>query len=139
MPGSSGGGSIAAASPSVVMPFNLCRSFHHERTWETDSNRYLNGEVQRSALTGSSGKVWVLSPHLKASDVAALRTFYLAQGGGLVEFLFYDVYETSPLFTYDPTGIATTGRHTVRFDGPWNESLVLGSMTDVQLRLQEVS
>jgi len=139
MPGSSGGGSVAAANPTVVMPFKLCTLFSHQRTWEAETNRYLNGEVQRSTRVSTSSKVWILNEHLPAADVAALRTFFLSQGGGLHEFIFYDVYETTPLLSYDLTGVATSGRYTVCFDGPWNESLVLGFMSDVQLRLQEVS
>lgn len=41
-------------------------------------------------------------------------------------FYFYDLYETFPLFSYDPTGVALRGRYTVRFEGGWSQAMGLG-------------
>ena len=132
-------GSIVAANPSAVMPFSLCTAFHHERYYAVDENSYENGEVQRSALVETSRKKWVLAKHLTSAEWSELLAFFNSQKGGTVEFIFYDVWETDPLFNYDETGTAEDGKYAVRFDGPWQEALVHGSMVDAQLSLIEVS
>src|SRR5689334_12950157 len=139
MPGSGGGASVVAANPTTVMPFSLCRAFRRSQSWAVEANHYQNGELQTRSLVSTSRKRWNLEKHLVAADVGELRAFYLSQGGGLIEFTFYDVYETDPLFNYDETGTDVDGRYAVRFDGPWDQALVMGLMADVQLVLVEVS
>lgn len=121
------------------MPFSLCRAFRRSQRWEVEANHYQNGELQTRSLVSTSRKRWELEKHLTPVDVAELRAFFLSQGGGVIEFTFYDVYETDPLFSYDETGSDVDGRYAVRFDGPWDQALVMGLMTDVQLSLREVS
>ncbi len=130
---------MVAANPTTVMPFSLCRAFRRSQGWAVEANTYQNGEYQSRALVSTSRKRWALEKHLLAASVSELRAFYLSQGGGRVEFTFYDVYETDPLFSYDETGTEVDGRYAVRFDGPWDQALVMGLMTDAQLSLIEVS
>lgn len=131
-------GTIASASPSVVMPYSLAVAFQQSRAYTNDENRYLAGEVQRSALVATSRKQWQLTKRLTAAELGALRTFYLAQKGGTIEFYFYDVYETSPKFSYDVTGAASAGRYAVRFQGNLDLTLNLGRH-QAQLSLIEVN
>ncbi len=130
---------MVAANPTTVMPFTLCSAFRRSQAWANDTNTYQNGEYQAQYLVSTSRKRWDLEKHLVAADVSELRAFYLSQKGGHVEFTFYDVYETDPLFSYDETGTELDGRYAVRFDGPWDQALVMGLMTDAQLSLIEVS
>ena len=71
-----------------------------------------------------------------ASD--ALRDFFEARGGPTEPFYFYDPYETNPKFSWDPTGAATTGRYTVRFDGEWSQTVGPGR-SDVSIELIELA
>jgi hypothetical protein len=131
-------GTIASAAPSVVMPYSLAIAFRQQREYVNDENRYMAGEVQRSALVTTSRKTWTITKNLTNAQVAALRTFYLAQQGGLIEFWFYDVFETSPKFSYDMTGAASAGRYAARFDGILPLTLQL-ARHQVQLTIKEVN
>jgi hypothetical protein len=51
-------------------------------------------------------------------------------------FYVYDPWDTSPRFSYDPTGQATQGRYTVRFEGGWEQSAGIG-LIEVSLELVE--
>ena len=109
-------GSVESAAPATVLPLSLCRAFAHERSYPIIENEYKNGESQRSVQAATSRKYWRMAKRLTASQLGDRRDFYEARGGTLEAFYFYDPYETSPEFSYDPTGVETTGRHTVRFD-----------------------
>lgn len=93
-----------------------------------DLNVYANGEVQRSLLTATSPKRWVLALPLTAAAKEAMLQFFLGQGGGTIEFLFYDLFETVPKFSYDPTGADVAGRYTVRNEGLWQSALRAGDL-----------
>ncbi len=131
-------GPVANAAPAAVMPNSLCRTFVHTREYPVIDNEYRNGESQRSVQAATSRKKWTLTKRLSPSQLATLRTFYDAQGGSLEPFYFYDPYETNPKFSYDPTGVAVTGRYTVRFNSDWNQSVTPGR-SDVQIELIEVA
>lgn len=115
-------GSVANAAPTLVMPRFLCAAFQHTREYQVLVNEYKNGEVQTNALTADSRKRWQLSVRLTPTAIAALFAFYVSMNGPQGEFYFYDFYETDPQFSYDATGVATTGRYTVRFDSPWQQA-----------------
>jgi hypothetical protein len=68
----------------------------------------------------------------------ALRNFFDARNGSAEPFYFYDLYDTNPKFSYDPTGVATVGRYTVRFNGDWQRSSGPGR-SDVQIELLELA
>lgn len=131
-------GSVAAANPTTVLPFSLSIFFERSQEWAVDKNRYRNGEVQADDLVSTSRKRWKLRKGLSATDIDDLRTFFLARNGGTEEFFFYDVWETSPIFSYDETGVATAGRYTVVFDGDLQEALGI-ARSEVTLGLREVA
>ena len=87
-------------------------------------------------LTETAGTQTGVTFYVWAADV--LRAFYLARDGPMEPFWYYDPWDASPKFSYDPTGASATGRYTVRFDSPWTESTGL-ARTQVQLELVEVA
>lgn len=131
-------GSVQNAAPSTVLPLSLCRAFAHSREYPVIENEYRNGESQRFVQASNSRKRWQLAKRLAPAALQALRDFYDARSGPTEPFYFYDPYDTNPKFTHDPTGVATTGRYTVRFESEWNQSVGLGR-AEVDLTLLEVA
>lgn len=133
-------GSVTAASPSAVMPLSLSRLFEHSREWHVLENEYAMGESQRRAIPSTSRKSWRLAKRLTTAELAALRTFYQSSvQGPLFTFYFYDGTETVPMWGWDATGAATTGRYAVRFENTqWAESMSI-PRHDVEISLIEVS
>ena len=131
-------GSVLNAAPATVLPQSLCRTFVHERVYPLIENEYKNGESQRSVLATNSRRRWRLAKRLTPSALQTLRDFFDARNGSTEPFYFYDPYETSPRFSYDPTGVATVGRYIVRFNGDWQQSCGPGR-SDVQIELLELA
>jgi hypothetical protein len=131
-------GNVQNAAPATVFPPSLCAAFVHEREYPVLENEYRNGESQRVAQASTSRKRWRLVKRLTAVQLAELREFYVARGGPMEAFYFYDPYETNPKFSHDPTGMALAGRHVVRFNSPWSEWVGLGR-SDVSLELIELA
>jgi len=128
-------GSIQNAVPSGVMPYALCTAFSESREYVQLQAQYHDGTTERSQLTQTSRKAFRLAQRLTASRAAALKTFWDAQQGGVVPFLFYNLAEGA----YDPTGNSTQGRYTVVFRGNWSQSSGL-LRTDVpQIELTEAA
>ena len=88
----------------------------------------LNTSAAIAAIYGASYR-----PQLDA-----LRAFYDARSGPTEPFYFYDPYDTNPRFSYDPTGLVTVGRYTVRFEGDWNQLTALGR-SELNITLVEVA
>jgi len=105
-----------------VLPQSLSRAFVHSREYPVQVNEYRNGESQRGRLADTSRKRWRIGKRLTPAALQALRDFYDARKGPQEPFYFYDPWETVPLFTHDPTGVASSGRYTVRFEGDWQQS-----------------
>ena len=131
-------GSVQNAAPSTVMPWSLCTAFVRSQEYPVQENEYRNGESQRSVLATNSRKRWRLAKRLTPAELQALRDFYDARKGPEEPFYFYDVWETNPKFSYDPTGQATQGRYTVRFEGGWEQSAGIG-LIEVTLELVELA
>ena len=128
---------FANAAPATVLPNSLSSAFVHTREYPVIDNEYRNGESQRSAEAATSRREWNLTKRLTPAQLAALRTFYDARNGTHEPFYFYDPYETSPKFTYDPTEWRYRQIH-VRFNTDWNQSVTPGR-SDVQLELIELA
>ena len=131
-------GSVQNAVPVAVLPHSLSRAFGHVREYTVIENEYRNGESQRSRLVETSRKRWRTVRRLAPALLAAFRNFYDNRSGPLEPFYFYDPWDTSPRFSYDPTGVATAGRYTVRFEGAWEQSVGL-RRTDLEISLIELA
>jgi len=131
-------GSVQNAAPLTVLPASLSRAFVHARDYPVPDNEYRNGESQRSVQATNSRKRWRLTKRLTPAQLSALRDFYGACRGPTEPFYFYDLWETSPKFSHDPTGQAVAGRYTVRFAGTWEQSTSL-ARTDLALELIEIA
>jgi phage-related protein len=131
-------GSVENAAPSAVLPWSLSRAFVRSQEYPLIENEYAGGESQRSMLASNSRKRWRLAKRLTPAQLVTLREFYEARGGPTEPFYFYDPWETNPKFSYDPTGQATQGRYTVRFEGAWEQSAGLG-LIEVTVELVELA
>jgi len=131
-------GSVLLATPVMVLPASLSRAFLHSREYPVQVSEYQNGESQRGRLADTSRKRWRLAKQLTPMRLAALRDFYDARNGPQEPFYFYDPYETVPPFSHDPTGAATQGRYTVRFEGAWSQSSGL-ARSECEIELVEVA
>jgi hypothetical protein len=131
-------GSVPLASPTTVLPWSLCTAFGHSREYTVVDNEYRNGESQRSRLTETSRRHWTTARRLTPTLLEDFRDFFDARKGGHEPFYFYDPWDTDPKFSYDPTGVETIGRYTVRFDCPWSQTVGTGR-ADVQIDLIELA
>jgi hypothetical protein len=133
-------GNIAVASPSVVMPQSLCLSFIESREFPQLENLYHDGTREVGALASSSRKSFKLSRALPPTPLATLKAFWDSVGGGLKPFYFYNPYEGSPVgANYDATGVGTTGRYVVVFQGNWSQNTEITRTTVPNLALIEVA
>jgi hypothetical protein len=131
-------GSVLNAAPATVLPQSLCKTFVHERAYPLIENEYKNGESQRSVLATNSRRRWRLAKRLAPTALHTLRDFFEARNGATEPFYFYDPYDTNPRFSYDPTGVVTVGRYSVRFEGDWNQLTALGR-SELNITLVEVA
>lgn len=123
------------ANPSGVMPKQLCKSFQEELRLEALLNQYPDGSSDRLALALNPRRYFRMTQGLNGADWANMRQFYLNHQGR--PFYFYNLRETVPPWSYDPTGQNTIGRYTVVFDGQWSDTYNV-ARTDVALQLREV-
>lgn len=130
-------GNVSNAAPTTVLPLSLCTKFVPSREIAMDENSYADGESQRALLVATSRKSWKLSKRLAPTALATLRAFYVARNGPQQPFYFYDPNDSG--FSYDPTGAATVGRYTVRFDGPWAQVIGLGRADVSDIALVELA
>ena len=100
-------------------------------------NEYANGETQRVSQVDFPGRVWEFTEDLSAADWDTLAAFYESHAG-VIPFIFYDLSETFPLFTSDPTGTALDGQYIGKFDGALEASIRKGARATVNLRVIEV-
>lgn len=120
------------------MPFALCRTFRQTRTYPVLTNEYANGESIREIQATNSRRSWDLATRLSPTAMTAMRDFFDSVRGGLNPFFFYDPFESTPYFNYDPTGASLNGRFTVVFTTAWSQSMGLGR-GDVGFSLIEMS
>lgn len=110
---------VAVANPVGVFPKGLCSAFSEELRIEPLINVYPDGSSDRAALAINPRRWFKLTRPLRSADYSLLFTFYQAHRAQ--EFYFYNLRETVPMWSYDPTGSATSGRYIVVFDGGWSE------------------
>ena len=126
---------ITPARPTDVMPANLAKAFALELHMEILSNGYPDGSSERQALATNVRSYFRLTQALTAADWQTMLTFY--QQHIIAPFYFYNLRETVPPFTFDPTGQNPIGRYTVVFDGGWGDIYQM-SRTQIQLSMREV-
>lgn len=131
-------GSVANAAASTVFPWELASSFTRVWDWALIEAIYADGHSERDKLVASSRRKWLLSHRLTDAELGTLRTFFIARKGIHEPFIFYDIYETSPIFTFDLTGVASAGKYVARFGSP----LDIGwgfARSDVPLEIVEIN
>lgn len=133
-------GSVVSVSTSAVMPLSLSSAFEHSRGWPIRLDEYLNGESFRRNVGTTSRKSWRLSKRLTTAQLEDLKEFFEDQNGPQLPFFVYDGSETTPAWSWDPTGAATTGRYTVRFaNTSWQQAIQMGRHEVPALELIEVA
>src|SRR4051794_32193939 len=113
-------GSVANASPSAVMPLALARQFSEQRELPVRVNEYRDGTLHRTREASTSRRRFTATVRLDATNLIALQSFWATMRQSA--FFYYHLKET-PSGGYDPTGVATAGRYTVRLATPWAESM----------------
>ena len=131
-------GSVSAATYTTVLPQILASAYTRTQDWYADQTIYPDGSINVWDMgLAVSRKSWRLREKLTAAELTALRAFYLATKGPTISFLMYEPWETSPQFSYDPTGSAVTGAYIVRFAGSLVHALGL-ARNEAEFGLVEV-
>jgi hypothetical protein len=118
------------------MPSYLCQAFEVDLRLESQLNSYPDGTAERVALAQYTRHYFKLQHGLTPAQYQALWNFYLAHQADA--FYYYCLRETVPPWTADPTGVATSGRYTVVFDGAWTDTFNR-DRTSAALALREVA
>ena len=129
-------GNVASAVPVGVMPWSLASQYTEELRLEALVNAYPDGSSERTALALNPRRFFKLAFPLRPAKFTEMWNFYRANYGK--PFWFYNLRETVPPFTYDPTGSNPVGRYAVVFDGAWSEEIQLGRST-ASFNLREVA
>ncbi len=131
-------GSVQNADPTGVMPWSLCKAFGQSREYPVLENEYRDGSSQRSRLADTSRKRWSTQRRLTPALLAQFRQHYEDCRGGLDAFWFYDPWDASPKFGYDPSGVSGVGRYLVRYDCEWSQEAGI-ARADVRLDVIELA
>lgn len=123
------------ATPVGVMPKQLCKAFQEDLRLESLLNQYADGSSDRLALAANVRHYFRMTQGLTGPDWATMRDFFVNHQGRA--FYFYNLRETVPMGSYDPSGSNPVGRYIVAFDGQWSDTYNL-ARTDVALQLREV-
>ncbi len=129
-------GSVSNASPSDVLPEFICRQLTASREFLARRNDYKGGETQVALVASTSRKSFSGTVRLSPANMATWRAFFEAHVHE--PFYLYYPWETDPKWSHDPTGVASDGRYTVRFDGGWEQAMSIGR-GEVSVRLVEVN
>lgn len=133
---------LAPASPQGVLPAGLSAAFVEELRVENFVNLYLDGTSTRFALAVNPRRFFKFTRKLVVDPVHGidqyqdLWNFY--QSHLIQPFYYYHPLETTPPFSYDPTGNQTAGRYVCVFDGSWSDATQLGR-SQVSFGLREVA
>jgi hypothetical protein len=129
-------GNVTPPAPVGVMPFGLCSAFSEEMRIESNVNAYSDGSSDRGALALNARHFFRLTRPVTAAQYTALRSFF--QQHPADPFYFYNLRETVPPWTWDPSGNNPSGRYVVVFDGSWSDQVGMGR-SSVSLNLREVA
>lgn len=133
-------GSVANAVVSEVMPALLASQFTRSDSWAVQQNRYANGEVESRSQVTSSLRRWEADLIGDAAALADWKDFW--EDTKHAAFYFYDPFEPvsgQPIGSnFDATGVATTGRYKVAWEGSWSQQMTLGRFS-ARMALVEVA
>jgi hypothetical protein len=121
-------GNVQNAVPTGVFPHALARHFVRSSSWLGRANRYADGSQQGVSLVATARELWELEFGLTGPLATVMREFYVAHGGPMIPFYYYDLVETQPRYKTDPSGASTFGRYVCRFDSPWDQQMGVGSL-----------
>jgi hypothetical protein len=129
---------LVITQPDAVMPQGLMSAFREqiERPALVDDG-YALGESTRFAMTTLSRRTFRLARRLNQADTTALYNFLAARKAR--PFWFYNLRETQPVGSWDPTGANPVGRYAVVWQGPLTQSTDLGLRGTSEFELREVS
>lgn len=128
-------GNVQPATPSGVLPKTFSSGHSEQLQLEALVNSYPDGSSERRALALNPRQFFKHTCIVTAAQWQEFRDFYRDHVGKA--FYFYNLRETVPPFTHDPTGNNPVGRYLVVFDGPWSEELRMGRSA-VSFNLREV-
>jgi hypothetical protein len=104
----------------------LARAFSEVRFHNGVVDNYADGRSTRFARVFNPRLSFRLTRPLTDPQLFDLRNFYLLVARFGQPFWFYNIRETEPPGTWDPTGVDPVGRYTVVWEGPWSDTLNLG-------------
>ena len=116
-------GSVQNAAPTTVLPQSLCRAFSHSAGLPADRER-VQGRGPRSGRCWppTSRKKWTIRKRLTPTQLAGAPELLRREERHARAVLLLRSVQMSPKFSYDPTGVAVTGRYIVRFNTDWRSS-----------------
>ena len=124
------------AGPVDVMPYGLSSVFQEELRLECLTNTYPDGSSDRLALALNVRHFFRFTRKVTSSQYSQLWAFY--QQHLISAFYFYSLRETTPPWTWDPSGNQPIGRYIVVFDGSWSDTTMMGR-SEASLGLREVA
>jgi hypothetical protein len=130
-------GNISIQEPTLVMPMTLASAFTESLFMDAQVDEYADGRSTRRALAIFPRYFFRLTRPLLDWQLADLRGFYMAYARYGRTFWFYNVRETIPPGSWDPSGSELTGRYAVVWEGGWRETLNLGLNT-AEIGLRQV-
>lgn len=133
-------GSVANAVVSTVMPALLASQFVRSDSWAVQQVAYANGEIESRSQVTSSLRRWEADLIGDADALADWKDFWEATKHAA--FYFYDPFEPvsgQPIGSnFDATGVSTTGRFKVCWEGSWRQQMTLGRFS-ARMVLREVA
>jgi hypothetical protein len=120
---------------TAVMPSGLMQAFHMEHRYEVQVDLYADGRSTRRTFATLPRAYASLERKLDETQLGQLYTFWYAHR--VEPFYFYNLRETVPPGSYDPSGVNPVGRYVMVFDSAWNDEQAL-NRTILRLQLREV-
>lgn len=115
-------GIVTQAVATTVLPYALSSEFVESYDWPiVENGPFPDGSYVRHKQGTASRRGWRLSRRLSSAQFTDLLAFWTARKGTHEAFYFYPVQAQ-----HDATGVSTTGRFLVRFNGALNVTHTMG-------------
>lgn len=118
-----------------VMPAGLMQAFTFEQRYEVQIVDYADGRTTRRTFATLPRAYASLERKLDETQLGQFYTFWYAHR--VEPFYFYNLRETVPLGSWDPTGVDPVGRYVMVFDAAWSDERAL-QRTILRIKLREV-